>query len=381
MDTYELHVLLEQDSGLESLIAEGERFALAAPVGTSTAAHQAASSIRDLPDAPLDLLDPVRALSFLTWVRFAGRHYGKVIIVCSVQMLPVLQGLLAHSAVRVSSAESANGTVAPDAVRLGDVLWPLVGTQYTAIEEFRLLVAELRQKCPWDRKQTHTSLLDSLLEESYEVALAIERGSRENLEEELGDLLLQVFIQSEVSREQDGFDICDVIRVVDEKLTFRHPHVFGETSVASSEEVLENWQKLKLLEGRKKHFVDSAKLLSTIENALLAQETARADGFDFDVVDQAYEKLLEESRELGEELRVDPRNDGSFTMELGDVLFSAINVARLAGINPVKALRHSSDKFRDRYAHVRAYAREQKIDIRTASLEELELLWQQAKNA
>ncbi|MGB9666931.1 MAG: nucleoside triphosphate pyrophosphohydrolase, partial [Candidatus Cryosericum sp.] len=281
----------------------------------------------------------------------------------------------------VFPAEGTDGPAAPDAVRLGDVLWPLVGTQYTAIEEFRLLIAELRQKCPWDRKQTHTSLLDSLLEESYEVALAIERGSRENLEEELGDLLLQVFIQSEVSREQDGFDICDVIRVVDEKLTFRHPHVFGEASVTSSEEVLENWQKLKLMEGRKKHFVDSAKLLSTIENALLAQETARADGFDFDVVDQAYGKLLEESHELGEELRLDPRNDHSLTMELGDVLFSAINVARLAGINPVKALRHSSDKFRDRYAHVRAYARERKIDIQRASQEELELLWQQAKNA
>ncbi|MGB9667228.1 MAG: hypothetical protein ACPL2N_07940, partial [Candidatus Cryosericum sp.] len=105
MDTYEVYVLLEQDPGLESLIAGGERFALAASAGTSTAAQQAASSIRELPDAPSDLLDPVQALSFLTWVRFAGRHYGKVIILCSGQMRPVLQGLMAHSTVTVFPAE------------------------------------------------------------------------------------------------------------------------------------------------------------------------------------------------------------------------------------------------------------------------------------
>jgi len=239
----------------------------------------------------------------------------------------------------------------------------------------------LRQKCPWDRQQTHVSLLDTLLEESYEVALAIQRGSADNLEEELGDLLLQVFMQSEIAREEDGFDICDVVRTVDDKLTFRHPHVFGSTSVASSDQVLENWQKLKALEGRKRHFVDSAKLLSSIENALLSQETARSDGFDFESADQAYGKLLEESRELGEELNAPSRDEDALAMELGDVLFSALNVARLSGVNPVKALRHSFDKFRDRYGRVRAYATQQQVDISTASPDELDRLWQLAKNA
>jgi MazG family protein len=268
-----------------------------------------------------------------------------------------------------------------EAIRLADVLWPLVGTQYTALEEFRLLIAELRQKCPWDRQQTHVSLLDTLLEESYEVALAIQRGSADDLEEELGDLLLQVFIQSEIAREEDGFDICDVVQTVDDKLTFRHPHVFGSVSVASSDQVLENWQKLKAQEGRKKHFVDSAKLLSSIENALLSQETARCEGFDFESADQAYGKLLEESRELGEELNAASRDEHALAMELGDVLFSALNVARLSGINPVKALHHSFDKFRDRYDRVRAYATQQEVDIATASPEELDRLWQLAKNA
>lgn len=380
MDTYDVYVLMEHDPSLQSLIGRGHRFALAATAGSDAEARASASSIREMPTPASSLLNPASAMGFLTWVRFAGRHYGMVIVVCPAETGSIVQGLLKHSSAVVQMA-GGSGEMNADAERLGDMLWPLVGTQYSAIEEFRLLIAELREKCPWDRRQTHTSLLDSLLEESYEVALAIEKGSTENLEEELGDLLLQVFIQSEVSREEDGFDICDVIHVVDDKLTFRHPHVFGDVSAASSEEVLENWQKLKLMEGRKKHFVDSAKLLSTIENALLAQETARGEGFDFDLVDQAYGKLLEESRELGDELSAEPRNDGTLAMELGDVLFSAINVARLAGINPVKALRHSSDKFRDRYAHVRAYAEEQKIDISTASQDELELLWQRAKNA
>jgi MazG family protein len=296
-------------------------------------------------------------------------------------MASVVAGLLARLP-GVSHAPAVETTeLGREATRLAEVLWPLVGTQYTALEEFRLLIAELRQKCPWDRQQTHVSLLDTLLEESYEVALAIQRGSADNLEEELGDLLLQVFIQAEIAREGDGFDICDVVRTVDDKLTFRHPHVFGSVSAASSEQVLENWQKLKAQEGRKKHFVDSAKLLSSIENALLSQETARGEGFDFESADQAYGKLLEESRELGVELSATSRDEHALAMELGDVLFSALNVARLSGVNPVKALHHSFDKFRDRYRLVRAYATQQEVDIATASPEELDRLWQLAKNA
>ncbi len=296
-------------------------------------------------------------------------------------MRPWLPGLSAGCPGLSPSLTLEADDLTEEAVRLGDVLLPLVGTQYTSVEEFRLLIAELRQKCPWDRQQTHVSLLDTLLEESYEVALAIQRGSTENLEEELGDLLLQVFIQSEIAREEDGFDICDVVRTVDDKLTFRHPHVFGSTTVASSDQVLENWQKLKVLEGRKKHFIDSAKLLSSIENALLSQETARSDGFDFESADQAYGKLLEESRELGDELNAASRDEDALAMELGDVLFSALNVARLSGVNPVKALRHSFDKFRDRYRRVRTYAAEQQVDIATASPDELDRLWQLAKNS
>jgi len=381
MEQYEIRIITEPDLHLQSLIDNGRHFALAVPAGTNALAYASSSGIRLLPTSARTLLDPVEAIGFLTWIRFAGRHYGTIICLCPVDMASVVVGLLG----RLPGLSHAPAIDADDltreAIRLADVLWPLIGTQYTTFEEFRLLITELRRKCPWDRQQTHESLLDTLLEESYEVALAIQRGSADNLEEELGDLLLQVFIQSEIAREEDRFDICDVVRTADDKLTFRHPHVFGSTSVTSSDQVLENWQKLKTLEGRKKHFVDSAKLLSSIENALLLQEAARSDGFDFESADQAYGKLLEESRELGEELNAASRDEDALAIELGDVLFSALNVARLSGVNPVKALHHSLDKFRDRYGRVRAYATQQQVDIATASPEELERLWQLAKNA
>ncbi len=381
MEEYDIRIVTAAGTDVQSLVESGRRFALALPSGMDALACASASSIHYLPASARTLLDPVEAIGFLTWIRFAGRHYGTIVCLVSDDIASVVAGLASRLSGPAHSMMPQADDLTEEAVRLSDVLLPLVGTQYTSVEEFRLLIAELRQKCPWDRQQTHVSLLDTLLEESYEVALAIQRGSTENLEEELGDLLLQVFIQSEIARDEDGFDICDVVRTVDDKLTFRHPHVFGSTTVASSDQVLENWQKLKVLEGRKKHFIDSAKLLSSIENALLSQETARSDGFDFESVDQAYGKLVEESRELGDELNAASRDEDKLAMELGDVLFSALNVARLSGVNPVKALRHSFDKFRDRYRRVRTYAAEQQVDIATASPDELDRLWQLAKNS
>lgn len=367
----------EVPSGLAS---EGRRFALAIVPGLAPDFASRASSVYTLPDSSEELIDSVGALDFLTWVRFALRHYGSVVCLSSSELASSISDLLRGAGFALDGAAVPAERPASQAAALGSVLGPLLGSRYTAIEDFRLLIAELRQKCPWDREQTHVSLLDTLLEESYEVALAIQRGNAANLEEELGDLLLQVFIQSEIAREQDGFDICDVIRTEDAKLTFRHPHVFDDVTAGSSDQVLDNWQKLKALEGRKKHFVDSAKLLSSIENALLSQENARVDGFDFESARQAYGKLVEETEELGRELDAAQLDANAAAMELGDVLFSALNVARLLSINPVKALHASFDKFRDRYTRVQTYAREQQVDISTASADELERLWQLAKS-
>lgn len=379
---YEQKILIitEQELAREPCLKEGQRFALAIREGVDPQACRCAANIRCLPNSVDAFLETTYALAFLAWLRFAVHHYGSVVCACEGALGEAVRGLALDDGNSSVGSASNDTCIGKRAARLSRILVPLVGTQYTAIEEFRLLVAELREKCPWDRQQTHVSLLDTLLEEAYEVALAIQRGSMENLKEELGDLLLQVFIQSEIAGESREFDICDVIRTIDEKLTFRHPHVFGDVSAETSEQVLANWQKLKVLEGRQKHFVDSAKLLSSIENALLAQETARLDGFDFESVDQAFGKLVEESEELSGEIRATPRDEDAVEMELGDVLFSALNVARLSGINPVRALRHSFDKFRQRYERVCAYAAERRVDMATASAEELDRLWQAAKN-
>jgi XTP/dITP diphosphohydrolase len=382
MEEYRISIIPVQDLAKEPCVAGSMRFALALPAGTDPMAYASASSMRLLPSSARALLEPTAALSFMTWARFAGRHYGTVICACDASLTLAVQGLLGtDTSLADQHVLECNKAVFSEAEQIAAILSPLVGTQYTAIEEFRLLIAELREKCPWDHQQTHVSLLDTLLEESYEVALAIQRGSVANLEEELGDLLLQIFIQSEIASEEDGFDICDVIRTIDDKLTFRHPHVFGNVVVNSTEQVLDNWQKLKGMEGRKKHFVDSAKLLSSIENALLSQEVARAEGFDFESAEQAYGKLLEECQELGEEMKDASGHADSMEMELGDVLFSALNVARLSKINPVKALRHSFEKFRDRYERVRVYAVQQQVNMPKASAEELDRLWRLAKNS
>lgn len=375
-----IRIITEQELTKEPCLTKGQRFALAIREGVDPMACKRAANTRRLPDSADAFLETAHALGFLAWLRFAVDHYGSVICACEGTLAEAVRGIALGDGNSYVGSTSGDTCVGKRAAQLSQVLAPLVGTQYTAIEEFRMLVAELREKCPWDRQQTHVSLLDTLLEEAYEVALAIQRGSMANLKEELGDLLLQIFIQSEIASESHEFDICDVIRTIDGKLTFRHPHVFGDVSAETSDQVLANWQKLKALEGRQKHFVDSAKLLSSIENALLAQETARLDGFDFESIDQAFDKLMEESEELGGEMRATPRNEDAMEMELGDVLFSALNVARLSGINPVRALRHSFDKFRQRYERVCAYAAEQRINMATASAEELDRLWQAAKS-
>jgi MazG family protein len=386
METRETRIITPDELGATLDVLAGQRFVLGLCGVELSTNLEGCVSCRILPTDTDSYLLPQTALGIMTWGRFAEQHYGCLVCVATLPVARVLRELLgavtriAELSEAVLDGDSGSSSIVQEAHDLAVSLAPLVGTQYTAIEEFRLLVAELREKCPWDRRQTHLSLLDTLLEESYEVALAIEESSLSSLEEELGDLFLQVFIQSEIAREEGAFDICSVIRHIDDKLTFRHPHVFGDFQADSSEKVLDNWQRLKDAEGRRRRYVDSAKLLSSIENALLAQETARDDGFDFESVDQAYGKLLEESRELGDELTAVPLDTERLSMELGDVLFASLNVARLAGINPVKALRHSFHKFGERYERVRAFAVESHVDIAAATPEELETLWQRAKN-
>ena len=251
------------------------------------------------------------------------------------------------------------------------------------LKDLENIVAILRAPggCPWDAEQTHTSARRDLLEESYEVVEAIDEGSAEHLKEELGDLLLQVFMHAEMEREQGGFTVDDVADGICKKLIYRHPHVFGQVEVKDSAEVLVNWEALKRTEKGQDTYTDPlqavAKSLPALWRAEKVQKKARKAGFDWERTDQALEKLDEEARELKEAIA----QGTNVEEELGDLLFAAVNVSRFVGVDSEMALHAASEKFIARFARVEALAREQGRDMKDMTPEQLDELWEQAKRA
>jgi MazG family protein len=249
------------------------------------------------------------------------------------------------------------------------------------------LIARLRAPggCPWDREQTHHSLKPMTLEEAYEVVEAIDEGD-EALAGELGDLLLQVVFHSQIAREESRFDVSDVIEAVSDKMLRRHPHVFGEASARTPGEVLASWEELKRAEreARGESDPEDSRLDSVptarpslMESFQLTEKVARV-GFDWPDVGGALAKLQEELRELREVLGsgAGPRRTEE---EVGDLLFAAVNVARLAGVDPESALKGANRKFRRRFRHVEAGLRRQGRRETDASLDEMDALWNEAK--
>lgn len=251
------------------------------------------------------------------------------------------------------------------------------------LKDLENIVAILRGPggCPWDAEQTHVSARRNLLEESYEVAEAIDEGSPEHLKEELGDLLLQVFLHAEMEKEQGGFTVDDVADGICKKLIYRHPHVFGQVEVRDSAEVLVNWEALKRTEKGQDTYTDTlaavAKSLPALWRAEKVQKKARKAGFDWERTDQALEKLDEEVAELREAIA----RGTNVEEELGDLLFAAVNVSRFVGVDSEMALHAASEKFIARFAKVEALARKQGQDMKDMSLEQLDQLWEQAKRA
>lgn len=251
------------------------------------------------------------------------------------------------------------------------------------LKDLENIVAILRSPggCPWDAEQTHVSARRDLLEESYEVAEAIDEGSAEHLKEELGDLLLQVFMHAEMEREQGGFTVDDVADGICKKLIYRHPHVFGQVEVRDSAEVLVNWEALKRTEKGQDTYTDTlaavAKSLPALWRAEKVQKKARKAGFDWERTDQALEKLDEEVAELREAIA----QGTNVEEELGDLLFAAVNVSRFVGVDSEMALHAASEKFIARFAKVEALARKQGQDMKDMSPEQLDQLWEQAKRA
>ena len=251
------------------------------------------------------------------------------------------------------------------------------------LKDLEDIVAILRAPggCPWDAEQTHASARRDLLEESYEVAEAIDEGSAEHLKEELGDLLLQVFMHTEMEKEQGGFTVDDVADGICKKLIYRHPHVFGQVEVKNSAEVLVNWEALKRTEKGQDSYTDTlqavAKSLPALWRAEKVQKKARKAGFDWERADQALEKLDEEVLELREAVA----QGTNVAEELGDLLFAAVNVSRFVGVDSEMALHAASEKFIARFARVEALAKAQGRDMKDMAPEALDELWEQAKRA
>jgi len=238
---------------------------------------------------------------------------------------------------------------------------------------------ELREKCPWDREQTLESLRNLTIEETYELADAIMDQDLEEVRKELGDLMLHIVFYSKIGSEKGAFDVADVLNGICDKLIFRHPHVFGDRKVKDAEEVLENWEELKMKEGNRSVLAGVPISLPAMIKAHRIQDKVRAVGFDWDHREQVWDKVNEEIQEVKHELNKGQEYE-KMEGEIGDLLFSVINAARLYNIEPETALERTNRKFIQRFKYLEARAKEMNRSIKEMSLEEMEIIWQEAKS-
>ncbi|GAB6065188.1 nucleoside triphosphate pyrophosphohydrolase [Aquifex pyrophilus] len=245
--------------------------------------------------------------------------------------------------------------------------------RYT-FEDLIKVMEELRKKCPWDREQTHESLKKYLIEEAYEVLDAIDSKDDEKLKEELGDLLLQVVFHSQIAKERGAFDINDVIDTLVRKLIERHPHVFGNEK---PEEVLKNWEKKKM-EKRKSIFEGVPKHLPALMRSQKLQDRASQVGFDFENINQVFEKIEEEIQELKESLEKNDREN--IKHEIGDILTAVVELARFVGVDAEEALQEANERFIRRFSYIEKKAKEMGKRLEDMSLEEMDRLWLEAKS-
>jgi tetrapyrrole methylase family protein/MazG family protein len=252
-------------------------------------------------------------------------------------------------------------------------------TEVASFEGFQETVAHLRapEGCPWDREQTHESLRAGLLEEAYESVAAIDRGDLDGLREELGDLLLQIVLQTQIATEAGTFKMPEVIAAIDAKLKYRHPHVWGETVVEDTGEVLHNWEELKREEkGERESILDGVpQVLPALQQALTYGQRVARVGFDWPDLDGVIAKVEEEIAELKQASTQERQEE-----ELGDLLFAVANWARWLGVDPETALRTANARFARRFAHLEQMAQEQGLKISELTIDELDRFWEQAKD-
>ena len=241
------------------------------------------------------------------------------------------------------------------------------------------ILEELRVKCPWDREQTFDSLRTNTIEECFELTDAIADHDMANIKKELGDVLLHIVFYAKIASETGDFDICDVCNALCEKLVYRHPHIFGQVDADSSEQVMQNWEKLKLKEkgGNRSVLAGVPRSLPALIKAHRIQDKVRSVGFDWEQRDQVWNKVAEEYGELKAE--VASMDEDRMEAEFGDLLFSLVNAARLYGINPENALERTNRKFIKRFNYLESRTLAQGKDLKQMSLAEMDAIWEEAK--
>lgn len=249
--------------------------------------------------------------------------------------------------------------------------------QLKAFDRLLTIMDELREQCPWDKKQTMQTLRHLTIEETYELGDAILDNDLQEVKKELGDLLLHIVFYSRIGSETNDFDIADVANEICEKLIHRHPHIYSDTKVENEEDVKRNWESLKLKEGKKSVLEGVPTSLPALVKASRIQEKVAGVGFDWVEPRQVFEKLQEELEELQHE--VDSENKDAIEAEFGDVLFSMINYARFLKISPENALERTNKKFIKRFQYLEGKAREQNKTFREMTLAEMDVFWEEAK--
>ncbi len=249
-----------------------------------------------------------------------------------------------------------------------------VAEKLKSFERLLCIMDELREQCPWDKKQTIASLRNLTIEETYELADAISNNKMVEIKKELGDLLLHIVFYARIASETNTFDIKEVIDSLCDKLIFRHPHIYGDVKVADENEVKQNWEKLKLKEGNKTVLGGVPTSLPAMIKATRIQEKAKAVGFDWENKNDVWEKVKEEINEFEQEKTEDKQFE-----EFGDLLFSLINYARFINISPEDALENTNKKFIKRFNFIEQKANDANKRMDELSLNEMEAFWQQAK--
>jgi len=246
-----------------------------------------------------------------------------------------------------------------------------------AFERLLIIMDELREQCPWDKKQTMDSLRYLTIEELYELSDAILEKDMPEIKKELGDILLHIVFYARIASETNDFDISDVINSVCDKLVHRHPHIYGDVKVKDEVEVKKNWEKLKMKEGKKSVLEGVPKSLPSIVKSFRIQEKVRGIGFDWDNKTQVWDKVLEELEEL--KVEVEKGNKNRIESEFGDLLFALTNYSRFIDVNPEDALERTNKRFIKRFQIMEKLIKKENISLDQMNLEQMDVYWDQAK--